>query len=1148
MSARNTSKWVGSSGLGGVGGGRATWRARRARASPPPPGRAKRAALNGAPTSTAPRRQRRPWGLNRHPRGEHDECPDSSATQPCQTGLWPVTGPRSEGGAHHGPLSAATCAPPKAPPPPCRRPASPFAGVRVGEATNPGPLREDSSWRAAGAAPPQAPGTPPASHASHAGSEWSQRPEQLPGADAGPELARRPRLVLRAAPGEGPRWDALLAAAAAPTQMDTDAAEEDPAREPPRAEPGEDELPSPPSSESDGGATESSDTDFSETATTATSDAEDLADQVLNPVASPTVFPEAAWKQLDEIHLAGEARVRVPTLQSVPPFMRGAVRSAFACALRRLDATRGRPGADHERAWKLFLLIPRLLLFTPEAAGRAGRREFDERVAKWSRGDFKGLLAQAHARGKGHQKGFPDKAASDEPMPKEELKRRATAAHKQVQLGQLRRGRQALTAPALAPKTEETFTQLTDPARRPPTLTAPLPDGVSSLRPQAPIQLDRALFASSARSLGKGLAKDALGTSNEHVKVMLDDPVTTDMWCNAAAQLARGEVPEPVARGIAIGRMTALDKGEGKVRGIVTGNCFRRLVAKTLAKQLASQIEEATAPFQFALSARAGTDALGHLLRATSGLDPDAVIIAIDGVGAFDHILRREIFNGLLDDPSLSPLVPFVRLFYGEPSEYLWEDSDGNARPVQQGEGGEQGDPLMPALFAIGLHRALLATKACLPANEWLGAFLDDVYLVTTRASASAAFGSVAASLKTHAGIDVNMGKCRVWSKTGGEAPPGISELGPDVWRGDREPEENGLIVLGAPLGNDEFVKAFAMKRRREEQLFLDRLLHVPDLQSAWLLLLFCAAARANHMLRLLPPTASEEYAISHDAAVWQALCELLAQERLKESAGPLAQRTRHLATLPGRMGGLGLHSAARSAHGAYWASWIDALPVMSARAPAMVARIVGALRDEASQPPECLAEARDAAARLIGEGLEDPPTWEQALQGAHPPKGQGTVEEPGIGFHGWQYHACCATYTTFSQHHFQPSLGPRHRALLHSQSGPLAARAFTALPTMPATRSRPERFQVILRRRLWLSLPLAPRRCPGRTCRAYLDRHGHHLAACPRTGLLKRRSRPIERAWAQVFREAGASSKHFWYILSLRFARLKIYQKRESF
>ena len=82
-------------------------------------------------------------------------------------------------------------------------------------------------------------------------------------------------------------------------------------------------------------------------------------------------------------------------------------------------------------------------------------------------------------------------------------------------------------------------------------------------------------------------------------------------------------------------------------------------------KDRRSQIEEATAPFQLALSARVGTDALGHLFRATSGLDPDAAIIAIDGVGAFDHILRREIFNGLLDDPNLSPLIPFVRLFYG---------------------------------------------------------------------------------------------------------------------------------------------------------------------------------------------------------------------------------------------------------------------------------------------------------------------------------------------------------------------------------------------------------------------------------------------------------------------------------------------------
>ena len=41
-------------------------------------------------------------------------------------------------------------------------------------------------------------------------------------------------------------------------------------------------------------------------------------------------------------------------------------------------------------------------------------------------------------------------------------------------------------------------------------------------------------------------------------------------------------------------------------------------------------------------------------------------------------------------------ILPFVRGFYGRPSTYLWEDEDGDTQEIPQGEGGEQGDPLMP--------------------------------------------------------------------------------------------------------------------------------------------------------------------------------------------------------------------------------------------------------------------------------------------------------------------------------------------------------------------------------------------------------------------------------------------------------------------
>jgi len=74
--------------------------------------------------------------------------------------------------------------------------------------------------------------------------------------------------------------------------------------------------------------------------------------------------------------------------------------------------------------------------------------------------------------------------------------------------------------------------------------------------------------------------------------------------------------------------------------------------------------------FQFALSARAGTDALGHLLRAAWALDLDAIVIVIDGVGIFDHDLRRIIFNSFHKNPGLSPFVPSILLFYGGPMEY----------------------------------------------------------------------------------------------------------------------------------------------------------------------------------------------------------------------------------------------------------------------------------------------------------------------------------------------------------------------------------------------------------------------------------------------------------------------------------------------
>ena len=71
-----------------------------------------------------------------------------------------------------------------------------------------------------------------------------------------------------------------------------------------------------------------------------------------------------------------------------------------------------------------------------------------------------------------------------------------------------------------------------------------------------------------------------------------------------------------------------MDKPAGGVRGIATGDTFRRLVSRCLARQYADTFDEATRPYQFALQTRAGTDALSGMLRAAIDLDADATIVS----------------------------------------------------------------------------------------------------------------------------------------------------------------------------------------------------------------------------------------------------------------------------------------------------------------------------------------------------------------------------------------------------------------------------------------------------------------------------------------------------------------------------------------
>ena len=144
--------------------------------------------------------------------------------------------------------------------------------------------------------------------------------------------------------------------------------------------------------------------------------------------------------------------------------------------------------------------------------------------------------------------------------------------------------------------------------------------------------------------------------------------------------------------------------------------------------------------------------------------------------------------------------------------------------------------------------------------------------------------------------------------------PPDISDLGSEV--GAWSPA--GVVILGAPVGTEEFVKEHAAKRLEDEEVFLRELIELDDPQCAWQLLSRIALPRGNYWIRTLPPSLSKAYAAQRDDAIWLSALRILRAESLPSAA---QASNRRIAELPAKIGGLGLRSTQRTAPAAYWAS-----------------------------------------------------------------------------------------------------------------------------------------------------------------------------------------------------------------------------------
>ena len=223
----------------------------------------------------------------------------------------------------------------------------------------------------------------------------------------------------------------------------------------------------------------------------------------------------------------------------------------------------------------------------------------------------------------------------------------------------------------------------------------------------------------------------------------------------------QANVPPVVVEAIRVGRLTAAEARWGCARDCCRGR-DQEIGSENDCADRESR-REATAPHQYALSTRAGSECIAHVLQ-----NPQATVISIDGLGAFNQISQTAMLDGLLNVGHCGAVLPFVRMFYGAPSSYLLEDSAGTVHTIRQGEGGEQGDALMPLHFAVGQHSALDAVQEELQEREVLLAFHDDIYVVTPDpARVGPIYAVFQEHLHAYARIRINGGKTQVWNRGG---------------------------------------------------------------------------------------------------------------------------------------------------------------------------------------------------------------------------------------------------------------------------------------------------------------------------------------------------------------------------------------------
>ncbi|CAI7752858.1 unnamed protein product [Closterium sp. NIES-53] len=298
------------------------------------------------------------------------------------------------------------------------------------------------------------------------------------------------------------------------------------------------------------------------------------------------------------------------------------------------------------------------------------------------------------------------------------------------------------------------------------------------------LSIPHADFAKMLSRCENGVGVGLSGMTFEHLRdaAITNALVSTHLHALVNTILG-GNLPASVANLLTASRLIALAKPGGGARPIAIGECLTRLAAKAALSAMGEATRDFFLPLQYGVAVPSGAKTVIHAARAYLDVHPTSMVLQADIANVFNSVSRHAIAT-VLQDPALSPVLPFVKLTYGNPSQLLL-DVNFNSEPLR-----------------------------------------NNVTLLGNAADTVAEFNHFTSNL-TQWGLAHNPCKCAAWSRTAAE----IDQLPPGV-----PFSQDGVQLLGSFVGPDRGAAQFLSGQLREMAKPLP-LLEKADPQVASLLL-----------------------------------------------------------------------------------------------------------------------------------------------------------------------------------------------------------------------------------------------------------------------------------------------------------------------